>query len=101
MRIMFDDKQIRKFMHDSRPVVGKDGFMEDFVRQSALLPQPASMLETEDTGKIEKLEALYRIASLTKKANRIDALAWSASAIAVCLLCFTIFLSASAIFPAL
>lgn len=94
------DTEIRKFMQASRPVPDGSGkFMKDFVRQSALLPQPSSLAEKEDLEKAERLQSLYRMAELIRKANRVDAAAASASAIAVCLLCFIIVMSAAAIFP--
>ena len=66
-----------------------DAFMREFERQSAMLPQPASMNTPEDMEKAERLQTL----------RRVYAVVTSAAAIAVCLLCFTLVLSATIIFP--
>ena len=60
-----------------------DAFMREFERQSAMLPQPA----------------FRRVSSMIRRTYHIDAVVTSAAAIAVCLLCFTLVLSATIIFP--
>lgn len=76
-----------------------DAFMRKFERQSAMLPQPASMNTPEDMEKAERLQTLRRVSSTIRRTYHIDAVVTSAAAIAVCLLCFTLVLSATIIFP--
>ena len=79
-----------------------DAFMREFERQSAMLPQPASMNTPEDMEKAERLQTLRRVSSMIRRTyhiDAVDAVVTSAAAIAVCLLCFTLVLSATIIFP--
>ena len=76
-----------------------DAFMREFERQPAMLPQPASMNTPEDMEKAERLQTLRRVSSMIRRTYHIDAVVTSTAAIAVCLLCFTLVLSATIIFP--
>lgn len=97
---MNTDKKIRDFFMSSRPEYDdNDAFMREFERQSAMLPQPASMNTPEDMEKAERLQTLRRVSSMIRRTYHIDAAVTSAAAIAVCLLCFTLVLSATIIFP--
>ena len=50
-----------------------DAFMREFERQSAMLPQPASMNTPEDMEKAERLQTLRRVSSMIRRTYHIDA----------------------------
>ena len=100
---MDTDKKIKEFFHSVRPPVNdSEAFLREFERQSALLPQPASMTESEDLEKAERLQKLYSLASHIRKVGRTEAAITAISAMAGCLLLFILAVSAmSSILPTL
>lgn len=90
---MKSDREIKNFFRALRPEL-PDGreFMAEFVRQSALLPQPASFKEKENLDKAEALHYLARLSGQLRRQNR-----HLAAVVIVAVVLFSL-LSAAAVF---
>ena len=78
------EKEIRQFIHDNMPQVrGSEAFMAELVRQIELLPIPASLSGRTEEEKQADIQAIMSVVRSIKRRNRLTAVAFGASAIAI------------------
>ena len=84
---MKGDRKIREFFHSARPEVPDNGrFMSEFIRQTTLLPEPASFKEKENLSGADTLRSLMHASGQLKRQSICLAVVTCLAAIAVSLL---------------